>query len=83
VEHLARLRALEASDPAQALAVAAEGDRRFASGLFVQERQAIAITALVRLGRGAEARARAEAFLAAHPRSSFAERIQRLTGAGR
>jgi hypothetical protein len=64
------------------LALAAEGDRRFAGGLFAQEREAIAIGALVRLGRHAEARTRAGAFLASYPRSAFAERIEKLTGIG-
>lgn len=82
MQHLSRLRVLDASDPAQALAAAAEGDRLFPSGLFATEREAIAISALARLGRRAEARARAEAFITAHPRSHFVERIRRLTGAG-
>ncbi len=80
MEHLARLRALQDSDPVQALALVAEGHGRFPHGLFTQEREAIAVTALVRLGRTAEARARAAAFLSAYPRSAFAERIKNLTG---
>jgi hypothetical protein len=82
MEHLARLRALEGRDPAQALALAAEGSQRFPAGQFVQEREAIAIGALVRLGRAPEARARAVAFAAAYPRSAFTERLERLTGTG-
>lgn len=80
MEHLVRLRALEERDPAQALALAAEGNQRFPAGLFTQEREAIAIGALVRLGRGAEARARAAVFVAAYPRSAFIERIKKLSG---
>jgi hypothetical protein len=79
MEHLARIRALQDSDPAEALALVAEGNQRFAAGLFTQEREAIAIGALVRLGRRGEARARALAFLATYPRSTFAERIRKLT----
>ncbi|APR77083.1 Hypothetical protein A7982_02430 [Minicystis rosea] len=79
LEHLGRLRAREAGDPATVLALAVEGNQRFPSGLFVQEREAIAIGALVRLGRRAEARTRAHAFLASYPRSAFAERIKKLT----
>jgi len=79
MENLARLRALEASNPDQALVVAADGDRQFPRGVFGEERQALVISALVRLGRKAEARARADAFHAAHPRSPFAERIRKLT----
>jgi hypothetical protein len=79
VAHLARLRAVQDRDPAAALALAEEGSRRFPRGLFAQEREAIAIGALFRVGRAAEASARARAFLAAYPRSSFAERIEKLT----
>jgi hypothetical protein len=82
MEHLARLRALGDRDPAQALALAAEGSRRFPTGLFAQEREAIAIGALVRLGRVPEARARAAAFVASYPRSAFVERIQKISGIG-
>jgi hypothetical protein len=82
MEHLARLRALQSGDPAEVLALAAEGNQRFPTGLFAQEREAIAIGALVRLGRRKEARARARAFLASYPRSTFAERIQKLTEIG-
>jgi hypothetical protein len=82
VEHLARLRALQDRDPAGALALAAYGAQRFPTGLFAQEREAIAVGALVRLVRTAEARTRATAFLAAYPRSPFAERIRKLTGIG-
>jgi hypothetical protein len=77
-EHMARMRAIGDSDPAQAFALAEEGQRRFPSGLFAQEREAVAIGALAHLGRAAEARARAKVFLASYPRSSFAERIRKL-----
>lgn len=80
MEHLARQRALQESDPAQAVALAGEGNRRFPGGTFAQEREAIAIAGLVRLGRLPEARTRAGAFLASYPRSTFAERIRSLTG---
>jgi hypothetical protein len=80
--NLARLRALDGADPQQALALAEEGQRRFPSGLYAQEREALAISALVRLGRRGEAEARARAFVAAYPRSSFVEKIRGLTGVG-
>jgi hypothetical protein len=82
LELVGRLRALGDGDPARSLALATEGNQRFPGGLFVQEREASAIAALVQLGRVAEARARARAFLAAYPRSSFAERIEKLVGGG-
>jgi hypothetical protein len=76
---LARLRSLAGTDPAQALALATEGGRRFPRGTFAQEREAIAIAMLVRLGRTGEARTRAEMFVAAYPRSAFNERVRTLT----
>jgi hypothetical protein len=82
MENLARLRALEPSDPQQALALAEEGRRRFPSGLYAQEREAHAIFALVRLGRRGEAEARARAFVAAYPHSPLVERIRERTGVG-
>lgn len=45
---------------------------------YVVEADVIEIEALVGLGRSNEARARAERFLAAHPRSPYEQRIQRL-----
>jgi hypothetical protein len=77
--HLARLRALEKSDPEKALSSATDGDRRFGTGIFAEEREAIAIAALVQLGRKAETRARADAFLRAHPGSHLSERVRRIT----
>jgi hypothetical protein len=68
------------SDPARALALANEGARQFPRGFFAQEREAIAITSLLRLGRTAEARARGERFLARHPQGPAAEQIRRALG---
>jgi hypothetical protein len=80
MEDLERLRALERSDPQQALALAEEGRRRFRGGVFGQEREVTAIAALVRLGRRSEAEARARAFVARNPRSPFVERVRTLAG---
>lgn len=83
MEHLSRLRALQSSDPAQAVVAADEGDRIFPRGLFRQERESIAIEALVRLGKTSEARTRAQAFKAAYPQSPFLGRMTGLTGESR
>jgi hypothetical protein len=80
MELLARLRVIEPSDPRQALALAEEGQRRFSPGFYGQERETLAISALARLGRRSEAKARARAFVAAYPRSHFVERIREITG---
>jgi hypothetical protein len=58
------------SDPAQALAATQEHARRFPHGLLTQEREVIAISALRRLGRTAQADARAARFDARYPNSA-------------
>lgn len=51
----------------------------FGVGMLSQEREALTIEALAASGRGAEARARADAFLARYPRSAFSASISRLS----
>jgi hypothetical protein len=78
IEDLQRAWRLVGSSPAEALALAEAGHRRFPHGQLYPEREMVAITALYRLGRRAEARARADRFLAAHPGSPFGERLRKL-----
>jgi outer membrane protein assembly factor BamD (BamD/ComL family) len=66
------------SSPARALAKAEEHARTFPRGLLAQEREVIAIDALVRLGRRPEAEARAARFAKAYPGSSHKTRIDAL-----
>lgn len=80
VAHLARARALAASDPGAALRLADEGHRTFARGILYPEREALAIDCLRRSGRTGEARARAQRFVKRFPRSPFAERMRRENG---
>lgn len=68
-------------DPGRALALAGEHARRFPGGALAQERELIAVDALVRAGRPAEARERAERFLQAFPRSAHRRRIESIVGA--
>jgi hypothetical protein len=77
---IARLRTVARTDPLRALALAQEGAHRFPQGFFSQEREAIAIRSLVKLGHLPEARARAERFLAAYPRAPAAESIRASVG---
>jgi hypothetical protein len=77
---LVRLRQLARTDPGGALAAADEGTRRFPTGLFGQEREAIAIGALSQLGRTADAKARARSFLARYPHSPFVEKVEQEVG---
>jgi len=65
-------------DPSQALALCTQHAQRFANGVFVQEREVLAIDALLRLGRVAEAQARAHAFDDHYPGSAHTRRIQAL-----
>lgn len=63
--------ALGAGDAGKALSLADEHGRRFARAQLGEEREAIAIQALVALGRNDEARARAARFRAVAPNSLF------------
>jgi hypothetical protein len=69
-----------ATDPARALELVAEADRTFAQGVYSEDREGIAVLALARLGRDAETRTRGEAYLSAHPKGSYADRIRALLG---
>ena len=75
---LARVRSLLATDPAKALAAAGEGDRAYPRGILRQEREAIAIEALVLLRRGDEAQRRAARFLHDYPNGPFSDRMQEV-----
>ncbi|AUX30903.1 MULTISPECIES: hypothetical protein [Sorangium] len=74
-------RAALAQDPAAALAALARHEADFPRGRLAEEREFIAIRALMRLGRADEARARAAAFMARYPSSSFAEPVRRIVSA--
>jgi hypothetical protein len=80
VQHLAEVKRALSSNPAEALRLAEQGHKDFARGMLYQEREAAAVRALVRLGRGAEARARAARFVKRFPRSPYAEQLARETG---
>lgn len=67
------------TSPSAALARTEEHRRRFGDdGTLAQEREVIAIEALMRAGREAEARARAAAFAARWPRSAHRRRVEVL-----
>lgn len=76
-ELLEQARAASKSDPARTLQRASEHAARFPRGVLVQEREVLAIQALRRLGRDAEADRRAEAFAKAFPGSAFQRKLQR------
>ncbi len=75
---LVRARAAVGGDPARALSLVKEHERRFPGGALVQEREVIAVSALVGLGRMSEARPRAARFLEQHPSSVYRRRLDML-----
>jgi hypothetical protein len=68
--------ALQQRDAARALLVLEDTGRRFPSGILLQEREALAISALAALGRKTESAARAGVFLRAFPTSPHAARVR-------
>ena len=70
--------ALRAGTPARALELTREHATRFSSGTLTEEREAIAIEALVRLGRGADARARLARGGERFPASTYQRRLAEL-----
>lgn len=69
-----------ASDPGSALSATEEHARRYPNGALLQEREFIAIQALVRLGRRSEAVTRAAQFRSRFPESAHLRRIDILLG---
>jgi hypothetical protein len=70
-------RALAEKEPALALEILAEHERRFVSGALTEERKAARVLALCALGRTGEARELARAFVNASPRSLLLLRLER------
>jgi hypothetical protein len=64
-------------DAARALALARAHPRRFAAPVLLEESEALAIDALVALGRMEEAHAARAAFGRAHPMSPHRRRLDR------
>lgn len=75
LELLARGRRIVASAPARALQLTAEHALRYRDGVLAQEREVLAIDALMRLGRRELARARARSFAARYPDSAYRVRL--------
>ena len=73
---LRRAQAALATQPARALALTSEHQRRFRSGALAEEREALAIEALSRLGRAQEAQRRAALFQRKYPHSVHASRVR-------
>jgi hypothetical protein len=80
LEAARRAQATLASDPSRALVMADQLARDFPNGEFVQEREAIAVEALARVGRKDEALQRARALLRRFPRTPYAARLEMVIG---
>lgn len=75
---LARARAAVERDAALALDLTAAHEREFSAGLFAQEREVIAIDALLHLGRSEAAQSRAARFVSTYPSSPHRHRVDAL-----
>jgi hypothetical protein len=68
------------TNPASALALADEGESRFADSPQAEERRALAIQALINLDRVGAARSRAYEFLAHYPDGPYSAHVAAMTG---
>lgn len=75
-----RLRGELKPNPASALALANEGEQRFADSPFAEERRALAIQALINLDRIGAARSHAYQFLARYPDGPYSAHVAATTG---
>jgi type IV secretory pathway VirB10-like protein len=75
---LERARRTVAHDPARALALTDEHRQTFRPGLFAEERELLAIEALIALGRRDAATRRTRAFERTHPNSVHAHRLAQI-----
>jgi hypothetical protein len=75
---LARARRALLNEPARALELAEEHAQTYPRGTFDEEREVLAIEALLKLGRRAEADARERAFEARFPRSAQIAHLARM-----
>ncbi len=80
---MARLRTAAGSDPALAVQLARDGNRRFPDSPDAPERTSILIHALAGLDRSMEARGEAEEMVNHDPDSEWVREIERFTGAHR
>jgi hypothetical protein len=80
VELLKEARRVLSGDPERALMLTRRYGAEYPHGTYAQERDFIAISALVRLGRTAEAKSRGAAFRARYARSAYLPQLERLLG---
>jgi hypothetical protein len=82
-DYLEVLSAIWKGEPARALTLVEEGERRFGESPRAVERRLYEIKALVELGRIGSARTKAERYLARYPQGPMTDEVERLTGVHR
>jgi len=82
-ELMRELRSARGNDPALAIELAREGNRRFPASPDAPERASILIHALSEQGLKSEARGEAEEMVNRYPDSHWVQEIERFTGAHR
>jgi hypothetical protein len=75
---LKRARAALRDDPRAALRIAEQHAREYPAGVFVQEREVLAINALLKQRRSADAYERAQRFVATHESSSYSVQLRTM-----
>jgi hypothetical protein len=78
---MTHLRAIQDSDPAQALVLARDGNARFPESADAAERAEIVVKSLALLGKPSEARREAEAMVNRYPGTPWALEVEKHTGA--
>jgi hypothetical protein len=78
-----RLRSTKESDPAAAIGLARDGNRRFPDSADAPERTSILIHALASQGASSEARGEAESMVNHYPDSDWVREIEQFSGAHR
>jgi hypothetical protein len=81
VAFMHQLRLAAESDPARALDLARDGERRFPDGADAAERSTILIKSLAKQGRMSEARGEAEKMVAHYAGTPWAVEVEKQTGA--
>ncbi|HEU4581809.1 MAG TPA: hypothetical protein VFS67_26315 [Polyangiaceae bacterium] len=82
-ELMRQLRRARGNDPALAIELAREGNRRFPGSPAAPERASILIHALAERGLASEARGEAEDMVNRYPDSAWVREVERFTGARR
>ena len=80
---MARLRSIKESNPAAAIELARDGNKRFPETADAPERASILIHALASQGASSEARGEAEQMVNHYPDSEWVREVERFTGAHR